>query len=308
MTQRATTIQRTQKRIRNFSFREHRFDIINTFFLIILVFICLYPIVFSLSASFSDPVAVTSGDVILFPKRITFESYEAVFGNQDILRGYRNSILIALMGTFVNMVMTVLAAFPLSRKDLAGRNAITFIIMLTMFFSGGMIPNYLLIQDLGMHNTWAALILPGAISTYNMIIMRTYFQTSVPFELQEAAVIDGASNTKILLMIVLPLSAPVLAVISLYYLVGHWNAYFNALLYIRDRTLYPLQLILRDILVLDETTLFQTSDVTSAVTKIRRAETIKYAVVIVSSVPMLILYPFVQRFFVKGVQIGALKG
>lgn len=308
MTQRASTIQRTQKKIRNFSFREHRFDIINTLLLIVLIFICLYPIVFSLSASFSDPVAVTSGDVILFPKRITLESYEAVFGNQDILRGYRNSILIALMGTFVNMVMTVLAAFPLSRRDLAGRNAITFVIMLTMFFSGGMIPNYLLIQDLGMHNTWAALILPGAISTYNMIIMRTYFQSSVPFELQEAAVIDGASNTKILLMIVLPLSAPVLAVISLYYLVGHWNAYFNALLYIRDRNLYPLQLILRDILVLDETTLFQTSDVTSAVTKIRRAETIKYAVVIVSSVPMLILYPFVQRFFVKGVQIGALKG
>ena len=305
MTQ-VTLMNRPRKK--PFHLRDHLFDIINTILLIGLVILCLYPIVFSLSASFSDPIAVTSGEVILFPKGLTLESYEAVFRNEDVLRGYRNSVFIALAGTLINMIMTVLCAYPLSRRDLAGRNGITLFIMFTMFFSGGMIPNFLLIQDLGIYNTWWALLLPGAINTYNMIIMRTYFQSSVPFELQEAAVIDGASNTKILMLVVLPLAAPVLAVLSLYYLVGHWNSYFNALLYIRNRNLYPLQLILRDILVLDETTLFQTSDVTSAVAKIRRAETIKYAIVIVSSVPMLILYPFVQRFFVKGVQIGALKG
>lgn len=305
MTQ-VTLMNRPRKK--PFHLRDNLFDIINTILLIGLVILCLYPIVFSLSASFSDPIAVTSGEVILFPKGLTLESYEAVFRNEDVLRGYRNSVFIALAGTLINMIMTVLCAYPLSRRDLAGRNGITLFIMFTMFFSGGMIPNFLLIQDLGIYNTWWALLLPGAINTYNMIIMRTYFQSSVPFELQEAAVIDGASNTKILMLVVLPLAAPVLAVLSLYYLVGHWNSYFNALLYIRNRNLYPLQLILRDILVLDETTLFQTSDVTSAVAKIRRAETIKYAIVIVSSVPMLILYPFVQRFFVKGVQIGALKG
>lgn len=295
--------QKRQEKIVN-----NLFDWINVGLIIIVLLICTYPLIYAFSASFSEPVQVTAGNLILLPKGFTLESYEAIFRNEGILRGYRNSIIIASAGTLLNLVLTILCAYPLSRRDLKGRNFFMVIVSFTMFFSGGIIPNFLLIQQLKLYNTWWSLLLPGAISTYNMIIMRTYFQNSIPDELEEAASIDGASNFQILRQIVLPLSRPVMAVIALYYLVGHWNAYFNALLYINNKQLYPLQLFLREILVLDETTLFQTTDVTSAVAKIQRAETIKYAVVIVSSIPMLILYPFLQRFFEKGVMIGALKG
>ena len=206
------------------------FDSINVVLLGLLALIIIYPLVYVLSASFSDPVSVASGDMILWPLNVTLENYAEVFKNQSIITGYRNSLIILVSGTALNLVMTVLAAFPMSRRDLWGRNVMMKLMTFTMFFSGGLIPTYLLItRTLGLMNSWLALILPGAISVYNMIIMRTYFQTSIPYELQEAADIDGCSPFGVLIRIILPLSGPILAVIGLYYGVGHWNSYFSAL-------------------------------------------------------------------------------
>ena len=240
---------------------------------------------------------------------MTLENYAVVFKNQSIITGYRNSLIILVSGTALNLVMTVLAAFPMSRRDLWGRNVMMKLMTFTMFFSGGLIPTYLLItRTLGLMNSWLALILPGAISVYNMIIMRTYFQTSIPYELQEAADIDGCSPFGVLIRIILPLSGPILAVIGLYYGVGHWNSYFSALLYINREELQPLQLYLRRVLTLNSNQSLLSTGSDEAARQAMRAETIKYAVIVVSSVPMLVIYPFVQKFFVKGVMIGAIKG
>lgn len=285
------------------------FDSINVVLLGLLALITIYPLVYVLSASFSDPVSVASGDMILWPVNLTLENYEEVFKNQSIITGYRNSLIILVSGTALNLVMTVLAAFPMSRRDLWGRNVMMKLMTFTMFFSGGLIPTYLLItRTLGLMNSWLALILPGAISVYNMIIMRTYFQTSIPYELQEAADIDGCSPFGVLIRIILPLSGPILAVIGLYYGVGHWNSYFSALLYINREELQPLQLYLRRVLTLNSNQSLLSTGSDEAARQAMRAETIKYAVIVVSSVPMLVIYPFVQKFFVKGVMIGAIKG
>ena len=285
------------------------FDSINVVLLGLLALIIIYPLVYVLSASFSDPVSVASGDMILWPVNLTLENYEEVFKNQSIITGYRNSLIILVSGTALNLVMTVLAAFPMSRRDLWGRNVMMKLMTFTMFFSGGLIPTYLQItRTLGLMNSWLALILPGAISVYNMIIMRTYFQTSIPYELQEAADIDGCSPFGVLIRIILPLSGPILAVIGLYYGVGHWNSYFSALLYINREELQPLQLYLRRVLTLNSNQSLLSTGSDEAARQAMRAETIKYAVIVVSSVPMLVIYPFVQKFFVKGVMIGAVKG
>lgn len=285
------------------------FDSINVVLLGLLALIIIYPLVYVLSASFSDPVSVASGDMILWPLNVTLENYAEVFKNQSIITGYRNSLIILVSGTALNLVMTVLAAFPMSRRDLWGRNVMMKLMTFTMFFSGGLIPTYLLItRTLGLMNSWLALILPGAISVYNMIIMRTYFQTSIPYELQEAADIDGCSPFGVLIRIILPLSGPILAVIGLYYGVGHWNSYFSALLYINREELQPLQLYLRRVLTLNSNQSLLSTGSDEAARQAMRAETIKYAVIVVSSVPMLVIYPFVQKFFVKGVMIGAIKG
>lgn len=285
------------------------FDSINVVLLGLFALIIIYPLVYVLSASFSDPVSVASGDMILWPVNVTLENYAEVFKNQSIITGYRNSLIILVSGTALNLVMTVLAAFPMSRRDLWGRNVMMKLMTFTMFFSGGLIPTYLQItRTLGLMNSWLALILPGAISVYNMIIMRTYFQTSIPYELQEAADIDGCSPFGVLIRIILPLSGPILAVIGLYYGVGHWNSYFSALLYINREELQPLQLYLRRVLTLNSNQSLLSTGSDEAARQAMRAETIKYAVIVVSSVPMLVIYPFVQKFFVKGVMIGAIKG
>ena len=275
----------------------------------ILTVLIIYPLVYSVSASFSDALNVAAGHVILWPVNFTTDNYAQVFKNQSLVTGFRNSMLIMGMGTALNLVMTILAAYPLSRRDLWGRNVLMKLITFTMFFSGGLIPTYLMVgKTLGLMNSWLALILPGAISVYNMIIMRTYFTSSIPYEIQEAANIDGASHFGTLLRIMLPLSGPVIAVIGLYYAVGHWNSYFSALLYISEETLQPLQLHLRKILILNSSQTMMDMASDEAARQAMRAETIKYAVIVVSSVPMLIIYPFVQRFFVKGVMIGSVKG
>ena len=284
-------------------------EVVNIVFLSIIAVIILYPLIYVLSASFSDAMSVTSGKMFLWPVDLTLENYEEVFKNKNIVLGFRNSIIIMVSGTVINLLMTILAAYPLSRRDLWGHSVIMKLITFTMFFNGGLIPSYLLIgKTLGLMDNWLSLILPGAISVYNMIIMRTYFMTSVPFELQEAAEIDGCSMFGILARIVLPLSGPVIAVIALYYAVGHWNSYFNALLYITSEDLQPLQLYLRKVLTLNNAQSLMQMGADEMARQAMRAETIKYSVIVVSSIPMLIMYPFVQRFFVKGFMIGAIKG
>lgn len=219
-----------------------------------------------------------------------------------------NTLLYTTTGTALNVLMTIAAAYPLSRADFNGRGIFTAIIVFTMFFSGGMIPNYLLVKELGMLDTIWAIIIPSAVSVWNIIIMRTFFQSSIPKEMQEAAFIDGASNMRVLWRIVLPLSGPILAVMVLFYAVGHWNSYFSALIYLSDRTNYPMQLFLREILVQGQMQEMVDISDDSLARSLMDAEAIKYAAVIVTNLPMLLLYPFLQKYFVKGVMIGAIKG
>lgn len=284
------------------------FDIVNYFFLIILTLLVLYPLYYVVSASISDPLRVLQGDTRLLPKDINFDAYKKVFMNGDIINGFWNTLKYTVIGTFVNIVMTTLAAYPLSRKDFVGRNVIMAIFVFTMFFSGGLIPSYLLIKELGMLNTFWVMIIPGAVAVWNIIIMRTFFQTTIPQELEESAMIDGCNNIQILLKIVLPLSKPVMAVMVLFYAVGHWNSYFNALIYLQDRDLFPLQLILREILVQSQADDMIKGTTETFIKQQLSIEGVKYAVLVVSNIPMMILYPFLQKYFVKGFMVGAIKG
>ncbi|MGN7381690.1 Inner membrane ABC transporter permease protein ycjP [Chlamydia abortus] len=291
------------------SWGDRLFGLINGFMLAVVLIVVLYPLWFVAMASISDPMAVLNGKVWLWPQGLTLVGYEKVFANKDILQGYGNTLLYTVLGTAINLVMTVLAAYPLSRRDLYGRNSVMAFLVFTMFFSGGMIPTYLLVKDLGMINTIWAMVIPNAVSVWNIIIMRTFFQQSLPHEIQEAAQIDGCSNIKILFKIVLPLSTPILAVMVLFYAVGHWNAFFNALVYLTERDKFPLQIILREILIQGQTA--QMVDIGAQegmAKKLMEAESIKYAVVIAANLPVLVLYPFLQRYFVKGIFIGSLKG
>jgi putative aldouronate transport system permease protein len=268
----------------------------------------LYPLLFVLSASFSNPESVMNGEMWLVPKGFTLEAYQKVLENHDIWKGFINSVKYALIGTTINIVLTLLAAYPLSRTDLPGRNLFMFLFVFTMFFSGGLIPTYLVVKNLGMVNTLWAMVIPNAIATYNMIIMRTYFQSTIPIEVQESAWMDGCSNFRLLINIIIPLSAPIIAVLILFYGVGHWNAFFNGLIYLRNSDLHPLQLIIRDILILNASDMMGGDASFGLRERIMLGEGVKYAVIIVASLPVLIIYPFVQRFFVKGVMIGSVKG
>lgn len=278
----------------------------NTVFLLLLSFTMLYPILYVIFASFSESNAFIAHEgLLLHPLSPNLHSYKKVFENPMVWIGYKNTLFILLIGVSLNMVMTTLAAYVLSRKNLKGFHVMTFFVVFTMFFSGGMIPNYLNVKGLGLDNTLWALILPGAMSAYNMIIMRTSF-SGIPESLEESAKLDGANHIVILLRIVLPLSGSVIAVMILYYAVGHWNSWFNAMIYLRDREKYPLQLVLREILIQNDTT-NMVNDL-SSIEQGSIAETIKYAIIVVSTVPILCIYPFLQKYFVKGVMIGAIKG
>lgn len=284
------------------------FVVCNTIFLALVGLIVLYPLIYILSASFSSPRAVTTGQVWLFPKDFSLVGYETVFKNRYIGSGYLNSIYITVVGTVISVATTVMIAFPLSIRDLAGRNVIMGILTFTMLFSGGLIPSYLWINQLGLYNTYWALILPGCVGVYNVIIARTFFQSSIPYDLYESATLDGCSDIRYIFSIVLPLSKAIIAVLVMYYAVGYWNAYFSALIYISDSAKQPLQVVLRDIMTknqIDPTTMV---DVSLIQKKEGLAQLLKYSLIVVSSVPMLIIYPFVQKYFVKGVMIGALKG
>ncbi|WP_243459525.1 carbohydrate ABC transporter permease [Metabacillus bambusae] len=284
------------------------FDLINIFLVAIMVILVVYPLYFIVIASISNPNMIYEGKVWFLPKDITFEGYQRIFNDSKIWLGYKNSIIYTFVGTIVNVTFTLMAAYALSRRDLYGRNLIMFLFLFTMFFSGGLIPTYLVVKDLGLLNTMWALILPKAVAVWNVIVARTYFQTSIPNELLEAAKMDGCSDAKFFWKIVVPLSKPIVAVMVLFYAVGHWNSYFDALIYLNNEDLYPLQLILRNILIQNEASTQMISDLDSLAAKQRVSELIKYGVIIVASIPLLILYPFVQKYFVKGVMIGGIKG
>ncbi|MGN7313148.1 carbohydrate ABC transporter permease [Alkalicoccobacillus gibsonii] len=272
----------------------------------------LYPLIYIISASVSSPASVNSGQMWLYPVDITFAGYEMIFQNSQIWRGYLNTIFYTGLGTLINLLVTIPAAYALSRKDFFGRGFFTGMFVLTMFFSGGLIPTYLVVRDLGLIDTIWAMVLPNAAAVWNIIIARVFFQSTIPKGLEEAATIDGASNFKMFMKIILPLSAPIIAVMALFYGVGHWNGYFNALIYLSDRNLYPLQMVLREILVLNELSSNNTQitgEMAEALhSKQQLAAIVKYGVMIVSTLPIIIVYPFLQRFFVKGVMIGSLKG
>ncbi len=290
------------------SFGEKTFDVLNTLFLILLIVITLYPCYYVLVASVSSPVKIYEGSpLLLWPKDFAIYSYKQVIKDTQIWNGYRNTIFYVTCGTFLSVLLTTTAAFAASRKTLPGKNIIIFLIMFTMYFSGGLIPTYMVVRNLGLLNTPFAMILPQAVSTYNLIITLSYFR-GMPESLVEAAKIDGASDFKVFSRIMVPLAKPIIAVISLYYAVAIWNNYFSALIYINDRNLYPLQLVLREILVQNDTTSSQGALNVSSIDSAAYAANIKYAIIVVSTVPILCLYPFIQKYFVKGVMIGAVKG
>ena len=271
---------------------------------VIILIIELYPLVYVVSASFSSSDAISRGQVYLLPVEFSLDGYKMLSKNKDILTGFTNSVLYLIVGTSINMLLTIALAYPLSRKELPFRNMLTLFIVFTMYVQGGLIPTYLQVSRMNLVDTLWGLILPNAIISTYMIIMRTYFQTSLPESLHEAAVLDGCNYTCYLLKIVLPLSLPILAVVGLYYAVGHWNNYFDALIYLRSRDKQSLQLVLRDILLANQVNSGDGSYSESS----KLGVTIKYSVIVVSCIPMMIAYPFVQKFFVKGVMIGALKG
>lgn len=287
---------------------DRAFTIINYVILSIVLLIILYPLIYVVSASFSSSYAVLSGKVWLWPVEPSLDGYKAVFKNKNILTGFQNTLFYTIAGTLINVIMTILAAYPLSRRDFHGRNVFMLIFVFTMMFSGGLIPTYFVVKELHMIDTVWAMLIPTALSVWNVIIMRTYFQTTIPHELLEASQMDGCNDFRFLRSIVLPLSGPILAVIALFYAVGHWNQYFNAMIYLKDPGLYPLQLILRDILVQNEVKIDMLGDVKTAAARQGLRELLKYSLIVVSSVPLLIVYPFVQKFFVKGVMIGSIKG
>lgn len=278
---------------------------------LILAFILVavsYPLIFILSASFSSGDAVSSGKVLLWPVDVSLEGYEAVFKNQDIARAYVNTLFYTVLGTFINVTLVMTCAYALSRPKVKGRNFFMFLFTFTMFFSGGLIPFYILLKDLSVLNTIWAMVLPGALSVYNMIIARTFIQSNLPSELLEAAKVDGCNDFRFFFSFVLPLSKAVIAVIALFSAVGHWNAYFNALIFLNDRELYPLQIILREILIMNQVDLSMIMDPELQIANANAAAVLKYALIVVATLPILCVYPFIQKYFVKGVMIGSLKG
>lgn len=287
------------------------FDAIAAVLCVLVLVIVAYPLYYVIICSFSDPNAVNMGKVVFLPSGFTLEGYQTILDYEPIWIGYRNTIFYAIVGTAFNLALTLPCAYALSRPDFKGRNLIMMLFTFTMFFSGGTIPTYLVMKDLKLLDSIWAMILPGAVNVMNLIIARTYFASSVPFEIQEAAMIDGCSNRRLFTNIVVPLSMPMIAVIMLYYLVTHWNVYFRALLYMSSPSKYPLQLYLRNILLLDQMLDMMEGDAEAIEAMTRRLQlraSIKYGIVVVSSMPVLILYPLLQKYFAKGVMVGAVKG
>jgi len=302
----AATTLKNNRRIQE-PFGDRLFVIGVYLFLTIILVIVLYPLIYVVSSSLSSPLAVSSGRVWLWPVDFTLRGYQVAFENPQIITGYLNSLFYAIVGALISVTLTVAIAYPLSRKSFFGRNAIMVFILFTMLFAGGLIPTYLVVRDLGMLNTRWALLIPQAIAVWQVIIARTFFQISIPDELVEAAELDGASDLRVLWSVVLPLSKPILAVLVLMYAVSQWNSYFDALLYIRNPDLFPLQIVLRNIVILN-TIATGTMDPESMLQRQEMADLLKYSLIVIASLPVLIIYPFVQRFFVTGTLIGSVMG
>ena len=273
----------------------------------ITLILVLIPLIYVVANSFSSASAVSAGRVFLWPVEPSLRAYQEALSDPQILKGYYNSLIYAVGGTIISVTLTIAIAYPLSRKTFFGRNVIMSLLLFTMLFSGGLIPTYLVVQDLGMLNTRWAMVIPSAIGVWQVIIARTFFRSTIPDDLYEAAVLDGASDLRFLWSVVLPLSKPVIAVIALMYAIFQWNTYFDALIYLKDPGLYPLQIVLRNILILNSTT-GSASDVTQQLERQQLANVLKYALIVISSLPVLLIYPFIARHFTKGVMVGAVKG
>lgn len=286
------------------------FGVINAIFIVFITIITLYPLIYVCSASISSPASVTSGRMWLWPTDITLEGYKRILKNTEIWTGYANTILYTVINVVISLAVTLPAAYALTVKALPGRKFLVFVFSVTMFFSGGMIPLYVVCRNLGLVNTLWAVILPSATSMWYIILTRTFFQSTIPHELEEASEIDGCSVFATFLRIVLPLSAPIIAVMALYFGVGRWNSYFGEMIFLRDRTKFPLQLFLREILIIAKFSEQNTNnaDAITMAEQIRISSIIKYATMIVATLPVIAAYPFIQRYFVKGVMIGSIKG
>ncbi|MCY4465407.1 MAG: carbohydrate ABC transporter permease [Chloroflexi bacterium] len=280
----------------------------NTAFLLVITVIVLLPLVFVVAASFSSAEAVIAGRVILWPVDFSLLGYETIFEHSKVWNGFANSLFYTFFGTIFNVTMTIIAAYPLSRQDLVGRRVIIIAFIFTMLFSGGLIPTYLVVRDLGMLNTRWAMILPTGIGPFNLLIAITFFRTTIPPELHEAARIDGASDFRIFRSIILPLARPIIAVLALFYAVNtHWNTYFQALIYLKDQELFPLQLVLREILIQNSIDASMLIDIEDLKAREGLRELLRYSLIVVASVPVMLLYPFVQKHFVKGMTLGSVK-
>jgi putative aldouronate transport system permease protein len=282
------------------------FDAVVTALLCSVLLATLYPLYFILVASVSDPSAVMNGQTLLRPVGVNFKSYDMILKDSRILTGYYNTVRYAFFGTIIGLFITIPAGYALSIRNLPGIRVITKLMVFTMYFSGGLIPTYLVVRGLGLINTPYVLMIVGSFSVFNTIITRTYFAMTIPQELGEAAEIDGCSTEKFFFFIVLPLSQPIIAVIALYYAVAHWNSFFSALIYVSKQALYPLQLVLRDILVSTSSITVEDWETQQALQNI--SQTIRYGIIVVSSLPVIMMYPFLQRYFVKGIMIGSVKG
>ncbi len=284
-------------------------DIVVGVLLTFIVIVTMYPLIYVISCSISAPSAVLTGEVVFLPVRPTLMSYEKVFQEGTLNRGLFNSILYTVVGTAVNLLLTTTGAYALSEKTLFGRGFFSKLVMFTMMFSGGLIPTYMVVKSFGMLTTMWSIIIPNAVGVTNFMIMKNTFENSIPTELKEAAYVEGASQIRTFVSIVLPLSKAIIAVMFMYYCVGHWNEYFNALLYMTKEELQPLQVVLRKILVANEVNEIISDGATmTSNDRLALAEGIRYAIIVISSIPMILMYPFFQRYFTKGVMVGAVKG
>jgi len=288
-------------------FGDRVFLIVVKLMLAVALVLVLLPLIYIVASSFSSPAAVNAGRVRFWPVQFSLEAYQSVLSNSEVLQGYYNSLIYAVAGTAISVTLTVAIAYPLSRKTFYGRNVLMTLLIFTMLFSGGVIPTYMVVHDLGMLNTRWAMLIPNAIGVWQVIIARTFFANSIPDELYEAAMLDGASEIRTLRSVVLPLSKPLLAVLALMYTIYQWNTYFDALVYLKDADLFPLQIVLRNILLLN-TPRTGATDMAQQMHQIQLANVLRYALIVVSSLPVLIIYPFVARHFTKGVMVGAVKG
>lgn len=284
------------------------FDIINTIILCLVFLIVAYPLYFVVIASVSDPYAVLNGEVLFLPQGLNVDAYTKIFADKQLWKGYANTIAYTGVGTILNVALTMTIAYPLSRRYFSGRGTITTILLITMYFSGGMIPTYLLVRSLGLRDTFGVMVLLGAVSVYNVIIARTFLESTITDDLEEAAEIDGCSKIRFFFSMVIPLSKAIIAVLVLYYAVAHWNDYMRGLIYLNTADKYPLQLVIRSILIQTQMSIQDSTDVADIDARMKLAEAMKYGVIIISTLPTLVLYPFIQKHFVKGVMIGSLKG